>query len=417
MKIALVHYAYTPVIGGGEFVMEQHAALFARHGYEVKVVCGSGASGQPDVEVVVIPELSAGSDACAASQEVLRQPGGEALPAFCGLKDTLREKIGLELEGCDIVFVHNILTMHFNLAATVALWEIAEARLGVRFVSWVHDLSAVNPDYRFSDPDAFPWELMRCASPHFEPVAISVKRQKEFARLTGVSARACTVVPNGVEFLRLLKLTENMQGLVRSRGLLYQDLVLVHPARILRRKNIEFGVRVLAEIKKLGVRCTYLVTGAPDPHNEASREYGRELKSLIVELGVEDVFVFVSELFPVEDDDLAGLYSVGDALFLPSRQEGFGLPVLESALFRIPVFCPGIEPMKSILKHNVFFFELDAEPGDVAVQVMEALAASKGFLSRKEVMRKYSWDKLFEQIIGPTFLDRGVADAVPPTLT
>ena len=41
MNIAILHYAYTPVIGGVEFIMEQHAALFARHGYAVRVICGA----------------------------------------------------------------------------------------------------------------------------------------------------------------------------------------------------------------------------------------------------------------------------------------------------------------------------------------------------------------------------------------
>ena len=64
MKIALVHYAYPPTIGGVEFIMEQHVALFARHGYSVAVLCGRGASEIPGVRVSEIPELHPGNRHC-----------------------------------------------------------------------------------------------------------------------------------------------------------------------------------------------------------------------------------------------------------------------------------------------------------------------------------------------------------------
>ena len=90
----------------------------------------------------------------------------------------------------------------------------------------------------------------------------------------------------------MLKITSKVRNLVRQFGVLYQDIILIHPTRILRRKNIEYGIRVLAELKKLGKSAVYIVTGAPDPHNAASREYGQELKKLVSELEVEREFSF-----------------------------------------------------------------------------------------------------------------------------
>ncbi len=404
MRVALLHYAYTPVIGGVEFIMEQHAGVFDRRGHDVKVVCGAGERRERrTVDVVVIPELSVGSEACAKSQRVLHHPGGEQLPEFTGLKDWLVRRLLEELADREVVFVHNVFTMHFNLAATAALWEVAERLRGkVRIVNWVHDIAAINADYVFPDPDAYPWSLCGHAPPPpVETVVISPRRQREYSELTGLPTSALPVVPNGVEFLRLLKLTDHVRNLVRRLGLLYLDVVLVHPARILRRKNVEFGIRLLGELKSLGLRCAYLVTGAPDPHNAESLAYGDELKALIHQCGVADQFQFVSEYFPVSDADLTGLYQIADALFLPSKQEGFGLPLLEAALFRIPTFCPAIEPMRSILTHNVTLFELDEDPAELAIRLMAVLGQSEGFLSRKEVIRKYSWDRLFDQVIEP----------------
>lgn len=405
MKIALLHYAYVPVIGGVEFVMEQHANLFVRRGHSVKVICGSGASGEGSaVTVVELPELLPSHPDCVASQESLS--GGGSASAFAELKAKFLSAFRAELAGAEIVFVHNLMTMHFNLAATAALAELA-AELGpeLRFVNWIHDLAAINPDFGLAELlGSAPWDLVSQAHPGVENLVISPERQRQFCQLAGIKPKSCPVFPNGVEFLRLFKLTKPVRELVRRFGVLHRDIVIIHPTRIVRRKNIECGVRVLAELKKTGRRCLYLVTGAPDPHNEESHTYGTELKALIAELGVAEEFLFVSETFKVADADLIGLYNVSDLLFLPSRQEGFGLPLLEAGLFRLPVFCPRLEPMQSILKHNVSLFDLGEDPAAIASQVVQVLNNNTGYQARKEVITRYSWERLFDKKIGPAFL-------------
>lgn len=55
----LIHYAYPPVIGGVEFVMESHASLIAADGGPVKVLAGAGASKLKGVSFKRLPELGA----------------------------------------------------------------------------------------------------------------------------------------------------------------------------------------------------------------------------------------------------------------------------------------------------------------------------------------------------------------------
>ena len=404
MRITFLHYAYVPVIGGVEFVMEQHAKLIAERGHEVKVICGSGAAAEGSrVTVVKVPELSPSHPDCAAAHASLA--GDRA--AFNKLKAEFLRRFRTELGDSDLVFVHNVMTMHFNLAATAALAELAGEIGGrVRFVNWIHDIAAINPDFGLAGQlEQAPMSLLAQAVPGFENVVISPERQRQFCKLTGLKKRACPVFPNGVEYLRLFKLTKPVRELVRTYGVLHRDIVIIHPTRIVRRKNIECGIRVLAELKRSGRRCLYLVTGAPDPHNAESSDYGNELKSLIEELGVEREFLFVSEKFKVSDADLIGLYTVSDLLFLPSKQEGFGLPLLEAGLFRLPVFCARLEPMQSVLKHNVHLFDLDDEPAAIASLIVQGLNNNTGYQARKEVITRYSWERLFDKKIGPTFLD------------
>ena len=138
--------------------------------------------------------------------------------------------------------------------------------------------------------------------------------------------------------------------------------MLLHPACILKRKNIELGMRVMAELKAAGKNCCCIVTGAPDPHNPGAVKYHESLLQLRTDLGIADEFIFLSELFTVTNRDLIGLYRVADALFFPSKQEGFGLPILEGALHGIPIFCADIEPMKSLAHHNPSLFQPRISP-------------------------------------------------------
>ena len=42
------------------------------------------------------------------------------------------------------------------------------------------------------------------------------------------------------------------------------------------------------------------------------------------------------------------LYLLSDCLFFPSRHEGFGLPVLEAAMHRMPVWCQDIPAYRAL---------------------------------------------------------------------
>ena len=39
------------------------------------------------------------------------------------------------------------------------------------------------------------------------------------------------------------------------------------------------------------------------------------------------------------------------------------------------------------------------------MEVISVLGVRAGFLARKEVMRKYSWERLYDGVIGPMFLE------------
>jgi glycosyltransferase involved in cell wall biosynthesis len=60
----------------------------------------------------------------------------------------------------------------------------------------------------------------------------------------------------------------------------------------------------------------------------------------------------------LSDDDVRSLYQMADALFFPSRQEGYGLPLIEAALHGVPVFCSDIPAHREVAV-GATFFKLD----------------------------------------------------------
>jgi len=372
VKIALIHYTYLPVVGGVEIVMAEHARLFTERGHQVTVICDQGASDDPRIAVELLPDAA---------------DAGE-----------LARALEPRLANMDVVMIHNVATMPFHITLTEALWNIAKRLTSVRFVAWVHDLVACNPDYELPSIDEWPWSSMTRAHDRYRYVAVSELRRRQFAELTGGRA---TVIPNGVEPARLLGLTESITELAQAYDLLGREIVLLHPTRLLKRKNVELGLRVTAALKSAGRTCAYLITGAPDAQNPASLAYAEYLHALRLDLDLEDDALFLQADVPIPERDLASLFVLADALFFPSKQEGFGLPILEAALHRLPVFCSAIEPLTGLLSQGVTFFPIDAEPAQIALTVAARLGTTEAWQARHQIRRHYAWPAVYANYLAP----------------
>lgn len=360
MKIALVHYAYPPVVGGVERVIEEHVRLFRSHGHEVTVVCQRGGDGEG---ALVIPLH------------------GSAAELATALRETLT--------GMDVVFIHNVMTMPFHEGLTLALGALASELSHVRFVAWVHDVATLNPDLRSPD-----W--VRKAYPRLQYVAVSDLRRRQWLAVSGCESR---VIPNGVDPARILGLPPALAEFAERHTLLDGRLLLLHPTRLLRRKNVEASLAIVSAVQKSGRPATLLVTGAEDPHNPASAQYARWLAVEQGRLGAHAWFL--SEHFEVGDAELSGLYRMADALLFPSRQEGFGLPLLEAALHRLPVFCSNVEPLPEVAGESACLFDPDEDPGEVAERLLGSLHGDGAAVGKRRILQNYAWEALYCRHLAP----------------
>ncbi|MBI2300477.1 MAG: glycosyltransferase, partial [Armatimonadetes bacterium] len=46
---------------------------------------------------------------------------------------------------------------------------------------------------------------------------------------------------------------------------------------------------------------------------------------------------------------LADLYALADVVLLPSSTEGFGLPLLEAGLHRVPIVCSDLPALREVV--------------------------------------------------------------------
>jgi len=357
MRIGLIHYSAPPVVGGVERVLAQQAEILSRHGHDVVVVCENK-----------------GAKVFGATMEFA--------PNF------YIKRVQAAISGCDVVIVHNMFTMPFNWGASETLAELSREMADTRFFNWVHDVDVTR--------DAFAALRLRA-----EHVAVSAVRHGEFCAAMKLPAKQCRIVPNGVDLFATLGLTPKMALFASNHQLLERDMVLFHPTRILARKNIEMSIEVTAALRKQGVDAVCLVTGAPDPHRQESVEYDAMIRGLITKRKVQDSVLFAATRSEVNEDDVRSLYAIADVLFFPSKVEGFGLPLLEAPLHRIPVFCSDIPAHRELAAKHATFFKLDSKPDAVATAIRKELAKDKAGALKRELERRFGWERIYRDFLGP----------------
>jgi len=401
-KIALLHYSCPPVIGGVEFILEAHARLMASHGHLVKVIAGRGKSFSGDVGVEIIPEMRTLSEVDAQLQEELDT--GVVSQRFNHLKDKVMTRLRPSLAPMTHCVVHNVMTMPFNLALTAALHQlIDELHAQTKFVIWCHDAALRDPNYAIERRDQFPWDLLGRPNPHARYVTISKLRGQQIGELLGLSPDQMTVVPNGIDLKSFLGITDSIWKLAIDHGLLEARPVMLFPSRILRRKNYELAIRIIAALKEQGHPGKLLLTGPPDPHNPKTAEYARELTALVAQLKLEEDVLFVSQILEATGEkgevgfqDLRSLYALADLLLITSSQEGFGLPLLEAGALKLPIACSDIPPHQEVASEKALFFDLQEEPSQIASRIVAFLQQQPVHRMFKRVLGEYSWVRVWE---------------------
>lgn len=403
VHVAILHYAAPPVIGGVETTIYYHALHLSRLGYRVTVIAGRGAAFAPQVDFVAEPMVDSRFAPLAEVNEQLAQ--GEVSAAFHQWQETIYRRLREHLQGVQVLIVHNALTLHKNLPLTAALHRLAQEDFPL--IGWCHDFAWQDALYIPVLRDAYPWNLLKTPWPGVKYVVVSEHRREQLARLLDLPPQEIAVVPPGVEPDRLLRLSPDTQGLAEHLRLWDADPLFILPARITRRKNIQFALRVLAALKTRLPHPMLVVTGPPGPHNPTNVAYLEQLLRLRQELGLQEQAHFLYQYgeqgrpLEVSETMLAELYLLADALLFPSLREGFGIPVLEAGLLRLPIFAADIPPVRESAGDLAVTFDPEGSPAEAAERIVARLAQDPLYAMRRRVKQRYLWAQIVRRQVVP----------------
>ena len=395
------------MIGGVETIVYEQARRLSARGYPVTILAGRGGPlpSPTTIQLVLIPELDSKHPDVSQVRDALDQ--GEIPAELEALRSRLHARLEPQLNQLDVLIVHNALSLHFNLALTCVLWELADGP-GPRIISWMHDLSWSNPLYRPLMHEGEPWSYLRRQQPRITPVFISTQRKQEWEGLTDVPQEPASVIPNGIDPEGLLRIGAATRGLVQRYQLDRVDVVLLSPVRITKRKNLEWAIEGAAAVRDSGRTVRLLITGPPGPHNPRAQDYVTELKTLTKKLHLEESVCFLFEVQPapelaayaIDASTLSDLYMLCDVVTLPSLSEGFGLPLAEAALFRAPVVCTDLQAFREVAASGPRFVPVADGSTGFTKAVMAALNEDTVRM-RRRILHDLSWDRIIEERLEP----------------
>ncbi|MBI5929017.1 MAG: glycosyltransferase family 4 protein [Chloroflexi bacterium] len=405
-KIAILHYASPPGVGGVEVTMLHQARGLTKLGYAVRIISGVGGELDPTIETVINPLFgSKHPDVLNVKAEL---DTGRVSGAFTELVGQIERRLAEALEGCEVLIAHNVLSLNKNLPLTAALEKIH--RHGkFKLLAWCHDIAWTSDHYRPELHEGQPYDLLRHQWQNVTYVTVSKPQRVELANLLDIPPHQIAVVPPGVDYPDFFKWTSTTKFLEDELHLLDADGLLLLPARLTRRKNIQFGLRILSEIRDQSSKdYRLIVTGPPGPHNPTNQAYLDDLLNLRRVLKIEQSAHFLYQLgngdksLVPDDDTLANLYQLADGLLFPSFQEGFGIPILEAGLVGLPIFCADIPPLRETAGPDALYFDpVQGEPKRIAEEILRVLQGSATARLRRKVRQNYRWDTLIREKIVP----------------
>ncbi|MCX4761129.1 glycosyltransferase family 4 protein [Streptomyces sp. NBC_01275] len=317
MHVGLVHWSFTPCVGGVETHLWHFSRLLAAHGVDVTVFTGTP---EPTTPSLSAPPVRSG--AAGAGTIAIERHSGLDLAAD-GTRSPDEPELGqwfgelLAARGIRIVHGHNL--HHFSAGPARALAELRE-ELGLRLVHTYHSIWQEE-----SNPAA---EACRDWHLHFavsDFLSEACTRQLGFEverRYLGIDTAAYVDVP--------------------VSGVQEPGMVLL-PARLIPDKGAELAIRAVHHVIEHGLsprvtpRLVLMRTGTEntvDFHGETIGFYG-ELQKLLKDLKVKDGVVEFAE---AGVDHMRKLYERASVVVYPSMfEEPMGLAPLEAMCAARPV--------------------------------------------------------------------------------
>jgi len=338
LKIGLMHYRVGDT-DGVSLEMEKWKTVLELMGHEVHFIAGelNGMNGfqVPSLGMDNQKNLFIHSNAF----ECLGIPLEQLKEIFNSYVTEVEEEL-MALPKFDILIVNNMLSLGYNLAASVAVTEYV-AKTGTFLITHNHDFYWERE--RYSKPTcSFVAEILETYFPpklkDSKHVTINKIARDELKRRKGIDS---TIVPNVFDFDQdEWKLDHYNEDLRERLGIPNDDIVILHATRIVERKAIEIAMDFVAQFCKLNSNVHFVVAGFPE---KDSIDYYEKLKRKAEAMPFKTYFIhdLISSRRKIENGkkfySLWDAYAICDAVTYTSILEGWGNQLIEAVFAKKPL--------------------------------------------------------------------------------
>lgn len=398
-RVLLIHFTTPQVLGGVEQVMGTHALGLRAAGADVSILAGRGGSTKDGVRHIRVPEVDSKHRTVLAISKTLAR--GEIPAQYAELTDRLERALRAPVDEADRVVVHNALTLHKNHALAAALERLAATRPG-KFIAWTHDLGWTDAQYKAELHEGEPWDRFRRAIPNVRYVVVSNERRTEVSGLLGLRQEDVSVVENGVDVPAILGLSAAGTRLAERLGLYEADPLLLLPVRLTRRKRIEAAISATRALRERGTKAVLVVTGSPGAHNPANLRYSTELQEQAAQ--TEGVHLLHALGIKATYRVIADLYALADLMVLPTSNEGFGIPIIEAGMHRLPIVCTDLPVLRGLAADDATYLAPDADGAAIADAILGRLASDPVARLRSRA-KAHAWPRVLRERVIPVILE------------
>ena len=261
----------------------------------------------------------------------------------------IAKKLARQTKEIDTLIIENPFMGGYHLSAMLGYWLYAKdyKPQSTKLFFRVHDYFRDSKKYSNKVKKIFsPKEIKKIINNEKVDGFFVINHSlKEKLIKEGISPKKIFYLPNPIDktlFARAL--TRKEEKLLRKRLLIpIEAKILLYPARVVPRKNIEEAILLTYFLRKMtGENYALVISGKVDRHDPEGAEYYQRLKKLTEKLDFP--VIFTKGLLPTEREydytgrikqfSIGDLYKSSQAIITTSQKEGFGYPFLECWLAR-----------------------------------------------------------------------------------
>jgi len=399
-KIALLHYAYPPNIGGVEILLREHAKILSENNYQVSIITGDGEEKNSKINLIKIPEIQSILKFNPPLYEKIVEKG-IINEEFYSLVKTIQNKIESHLDQQDVIIIHNMMTLIHNLPFNYFLKDYIKRNPGKKYIFWCHDQTYVDGEIILRQKEGVNLnpegkKLLIEPIENVIYVAISETFKDLLCQVMNISKDKVQVIPDGIDLKKFLEIDDSIWKIVKEKQLISSFPLILSPVNILYRKNLDYCLDVIFFLKKSFPDIKYIISGQSSAHRKNQSYYEGLLKKIKV-LDLKSNIIFLKDYLnrSLENSEVHDLYQLSDLIFFFSKGENFGLPLIEAAFTKTPAFVSNLKVFKEIGGNNIFNIDNNVESAEKTSKfVKKFLETDKVIQLKKSVRQKYNLETI-----------------------